>query len=87
LILQDELSSAINTTIYYVIETSYAATIWPESLVFVYYIFPDFLLLFRPPGGHSQAIKTYKSKITIAAAVMGDQVEISAFGVTIYTRI
>jgi len=43
--------------------------------------------MFRPLSGHSQAIKTYKSKITIAASVMGDQLKISAFGVTIHMGI
>ena len=41
----------------------------------------------RPLSGHSQAIKTCKSEISIAASVMGDQIEISAFGVTIYMGI
>jgi hypothetical protein len=43
--------------------------------------------LFRPLSGLFQAIKTYKSKITIAALVMGDQIEISAFGITMYMGI
>jgi len=43
--------------------------------------------MFRPLSGHSQAIETCKSKISIAASVMGDQIEVSAFGVTIYVGI
>jgi len=47
--------------------------------------------MFRPLSDHSQAIKTCKSKITItitiAASIMGDQIEISAFGVTVYMGI
>jgi hypothetical protein len=43
--------------------------------------------VFQPLSSHSKAIKTYKSKITIAASVIGDQSEISVFDVTIYMGI